>query len=326
MIYEMLKDDLKKNILPAYIINGGESYLTVSALNSIEKALNLTYTEFNKKVFADDFKGSAVDIIESCKVMPLSCEHRLVVVNDYQNKKNESEKNIFLKYLKNPNPSTCLVFSSTNKNEFFETLKNNAQEVDCTKVSNNFLFMFLKNKLNESGLQIENNCINKMLDACNYSITNLDTEITKMASIKLSSSSKSITEKDIEDNITKSLTYIIFDLTSALSKKDANKVYSLIDAMLKNKEQPVSIISTLSNHFRRLFFVSRSDFTKRELAEMLNVKEYAVTKYSEQIRLFSQKNLKEIFDLCLEVEFMSKSGQMEGKNAINYLVANILKK
>ncbi|NCB48662.1 MAG: DNA polymerase III subunit delta [Clostridia bacterium] len=326
MIYEELKENLKVKILPAYIINGGESYLTVLAQKTIEKALNLTFTEFNKKVFADDFKGSAVDIIESCKVLPLASEHRLVVVNDYVGKKNESEKKVFQKYLQNPNPSSCLVFFSTNKSEFFDTLKTSAMEIDCTKVSNNFLFMFLKNRLSESGLQIENSCINKFLDACNYSITNLDTEIAKMASIKLSSQSKIITENDIENNITKNLNYVIFDLTNALSKKDANKVYALIDAMLKNKEQPVSIISTLSNHFRRLFFVSRSDFSKRELSEMLNIKEYAVIKYGEQTRLFSQKSLKEIFDLCLQVEFMAKSGQMEGKNAINYLVANILKK
>lgn len=326
MIYEVLKESLKTKILPAYIINGGESYLTVSALKLIEEALNLTLTEFNKKIFADEFKGNAVDIVDSCKVLPLASDHRLVVVYDYNSKKNESDKKIFQKYLQNPNPSTCLVFFSTNKSEFFDSLKNNAQEVDCLKVSNNFLFMFLKNRLNESGLQIENNCINKMLDCCNYSITKLDTEVAKMASIKMSSESKIITEEDIENNITKSLTYVIFDLTAALSKKDANRVYALIDAMLKNKEQPVSIISTLSNHFRRLFFVSRSDFTKRELSEMLNIKEYAVTKYSEQIRLFSQKSLKEIFDVCLQVEFMAKSGQMEGKNAINYLIANILKK
>lgn len=326
MIFEMLKENLKTKIFPAYIINGGESYLTVSALKSIEIALNLTLTEFNKKVFADDFKGSAEDIIDSCKVLPLASEHRLVVVNDYVGKKNESEKKVFQKYLQNPNPSTCLVFFSTNKSEFFDTLKSNAQEVDCLKVSNNFLFMFLKNRLSECGLQIENSCINKFLDSCNYSVTNLDTEVAKMASIKLSSQQRTITEADIENNITKNLTYVIFDLTAALSRKDANKVYALIDAMLKNKEQPVSIISTLSNHFRRLFFVSRSDFSKRELSEMLNIKEYAVTKYSEQTSLFSQKSLKEIFDLCLQVEFMAKSGQMEGKNAINYLVANILKK
>ncbi len=326
MIYEELENHLKNGVLNAYIINGGESFLTVMARNSIENALNLALSDFNKKVFADDFKGSATDIIDSCKVLPLGSEKRFIVVNDYIGKKNESEKKIFQQYLSDPNPSTCLLFFSTNKSEFFDSLKYNAENIDCTKVSRNFLFLFLKQRLEKQNLSIENAAINKFLDSCNFSISKLDTEIDKIASLKLFDSNKKITEKDIEENITKSLEYAIFDLSNALSKKDADKVYALIDVMLKNKEQPVSIISLLTGHFRRLFFISRSDFSKKELSEMLGIKEYAVTKYAEQLSLFSQRRLKELFDLCLEVEFLSKSGGMDGKNALSFLVGNILKK
>jgi DNA polymerase-3 subunit delta len=325
MRFEDLKSNLKTSILPAYLINGGESYLTVLAQNLIEKALKLSLTEFNKKVFADDFTGNAQDIVESCRVLPFGCEHRLVVVNDYVGKKLESEKKVFLNYLKNPNPTTCLVFFSTNKSEFFDSLKDSVENIDCVKVSQNFLFLFLKSSLEKNGLKIESSAINKFLDSCNFSITKLNSEIEKMVSIKMNDPEKLITSQDIENNITKSTEYVIFDLTLALSKKDANKAYALIDVMLKNKEQPVSLISLLSNHFRRLFLVSRSDFSNVELAKMLNVKEYAIGKYSAQAKMFSQRKLKEIFDLCIQVEFMTKSGQMEGKTAINYLVANILK-
>lgn len=324
MNFENLKDELKRQILPAYLINGGESFLTVLAQKTIENALNLSFTEFNKKIFADDYRGNANEIIDNCKVLPLSGERRLVIVNDYVLKKNESEKNVFLKYLKDPNPTTCLVFFSTNKSEFFDSLKGSIVEIDCQKVSNNFLFIFLKNKLDKNGLKIENTCINKLLDSCNYSITKLDSEIDKLVSVKLFDLNKTITENDIETHITKSLFYVIFDLTNALSKKDACKVYSLLDAMLKNKEQPVSIISTLASHFRRLFLVARSDFHSSQLAEMLSVKEYAVEKYREQSAKFSIRALKEIFELCIEVEYMAKSGKMDGKNGINYLIASIL--
>ena len=95
--------------------------------------------------------------------------------------------------------------------------------------------------------------------------------------------------------------------------------------MIKNKEQPVSIISTISNHFRRLFYVARSDFDKKELADFLKVKEYAIVKYKEQASNFTLKKLKEIFDVCINVEYLTKNGKMEGKNAVSYLVANICK-
>ena len=114
------------------------------------------------------------------------------------------------------------------------------------------------------------------------------------------------------------------DLTNAISLKQNEKAFLLIDAMLKNKEQPSSVIATISNHFRRLFLVSRSEFSNLELASMLNVKEYAISKYREQASRFSQKVLKQIYDKCVEVEFMIKSGAMEAKNSLNYLLAFIL--
>ena len=99
--------------------------------------------------------------------------------------------------------------------------------------------------------------------------------------------------------------------------------FLLVDAMLKNKEQPVSIISAISNHFRRLFFIARSQFNSLDLAEMLNIKEFAVKKYKEQINNFSVKQLKSIFDLTVKVEFKCKSGQMDGKSALVYLISSI---
>ena len=57
---------------------------------------------------------------------------------------------------------------------------------------------------------------------------------------------------------------------------------------------------------------------------MLGVKEFAITKYKQQAQNFGQRALKNIYDKCIEVEFMSKNGAMEGTNAVNFLIANIL--
>ena len=95
--------------------------------------------------------------------------------------------------------------------------------------------------------------------------------------------------------------------------------------MLKSKEQPASIISIISTHFRRLFLISRTNLPASEIAKLLSIKEYAISKYSEQMKYFTQKELKEIYDLCIDVEYKLKSGVMSPKIAINYLLSSILK-
>ena len=113
MKFEELQKSIKSQIYPCYVINGGESYLTTTALKIIENSLNLTMPDFNKTIFTDESQKSAQEIVESCQVMPFCDEKRLVVVQDYLNKKSENERKIFANYLKKPNLSTVLVFFST---------------------------------------------------------------------------------------------------------------------------------------------------------------------------------------------------------------------
>ena len=325
MTYEELSQNLNKEILPAYMINGGESFLTTSALEMIENACNITLKDFNVAIIPDSYRGSAQSIVESCEAMPFADSRRLIVVSDYLQKKNETEKEVFVKYLSKPNNSTCLVFFATNKSDFFDSFAKKVENISCDKVSPAFLNNWCKERLTACGLSAKYDVLSKLLDYCNYSITKLNTEISKLSSIKSSSGLYELTIDDIEKYITKDLEYVIFDLTKAISFKQNDKVYTIIDDMLKNKESPVSIISLIGNHFKRLFFAARSVCPQAELATYLGVKEFAVTKYKEQAATFSQKQLKYIFDTCVSVEAMTKSGQMEGKNALYYLLACILK-
>lgn len=324
MNFDEIDINLTKEIKPCYVINGGESFLTTCALSKIEKAINLSFLDINKNVFYDSTTQTAKDIVASCEELPFCDNKRLVVVHDYLNKKNEQEKKIFLKYLKSPNPTTCLVFFSTNKSEFFSSLEKSegVTLIDCEKLSVDSFNKIVESLIKNLNLNFETSALNKFKDYCNYSITKINTELNKLKTIFLPTYQIKI--EDIEENVVKDIEYAIFDLTNAISKKDKQTAFLLVDNMLKNKEQPVSIISTISNHFRRLFFIARSEFSNFELAEMLNVKEWAIKNYREQIKNFSVKRLKEIFDLCILVEYKCKSGEMEAKTAIIFLISSIL--
>lgn len=324
MKFEELKDSINRKVLPVYMINGGESFLTTYSLKLIEKSLNLSFPDFNKVIFSDESYKTANDIISACQIAPFCDDKRLVIVHDYLGKKNENEKKAFLKYFENPNESTCLVFFSTIKSEFFTSFEGKANLVDCQNVSKNTIRVIVNDKLKKEDIKITDSAVDKLIEYSNDSITKINSELDKLKSVSLSNDNLIITEEDIETNVVKDIEYVIYDLTNAICVKDSDKAYLLIDAMLKNKEQPVSIISAIANHFRRLFLVSRSDFDKKEMAEMLGVKEYAITKSKEHALKFGQKRLKEIYDKCINVEYMVKNGNMEGKNAIIFLIANIL--
>lgn len=322
MEFENLKNSLEYDLRPAYLINGGESLLTRLALKTIENSLNICLKDFNIVYFNDTFRGNIKDVIASFNILPMSDNYRLVVVYDFIGKKSENDKKAILEYLKHPNLTTCVIFFSTNKSDFFSSLEGKLESIDCSKVSLDFTKKYIVNFLTKKNLSIGADSINKLIEYCNKSITKIDVELEKLSNLKVSGDT--ITGDDIENYVTKDIEYVIFDLSNAISEKNKNKVYLLINAMIKNKEQPLSIVNLLTNHFRRLFFISRSIFEDKSLSEYLGIKEYAIKKYREQLRLFTQRQLKKIYDECVNTEFKVKSGKMEAKNAVYYLVSTIL--
>lgn len=322
MKFELLKMSLKQEIKPAYFICGDDSFLEYKSLELIENACNLMFPDFNKVVFSVD-GFNARQVVESCEVLPIGDEKRLVIVKDYLNKKNEEEKKVFVEYLKNPTPSTCLVlFSTTPTNDFYMSFVNSLEFVDCNKLGEDTLKKWVVAKLSKQDKKISNLAVNKIIEFCNYTLTKIDAETDKL--LAYIGEEETIKEEDVLEIVTKDAEYIVFELTEALSKKNGTVCFDIIDKLLKQNNNPTSLIAIITNHFRRMFFSSISTYTDLELSKFLNVKEYAIKKSKQQSGLFTKLKLKNIYDLCLEVDFNIKSGKMEGKNALSYLVANIL--
>lgn len=322
MKFEQLKASLNKEILPAYFVGGEDSFLLYKSLELIENACNITIPDFNKVIF--DKEGfTATDIVNACEVMPIMDGKRLVIVKNYLNAKNDKEKEILVKYLKNPMPSTCLVLFASSQNNFYISLVSNVEYVDCNKLSYNMLVKWIGATFQKEGYAIEVPACKLLIEYCNYNLTKIDAETHKLMAYK--QDTKKIVVADIENLVTKDEEYVIFELTEALAQKDGNRAYAILDNLLYRKNTPAMILSFINNHFRRLLFCAISNYSNSELASMLGVKEFAIIKAKEQSSKFAKIKLKQIYDLCLECEYSIKSGKMEGTNAITYLFGNIIK-
>ena len=105
-----------------------------------------------------------------------------------------------------------------------------------------------------------------------------------------------------------------------MNVKNGDKAIKILDQI--GKEQ--GILGLITNHFRRLFFISTSELDDKTLANLLNVKEYAIKKQREQTKNFSKIQLKRIFEMLEDVDFKIKSGAMLSENALYFLVLSIL--
>ena len=309
-----LKNRLKNGIENFYLVEGDDYFLFDKALSMIKNASQIELEDFNISKFDDDnFSGKAV--VDSTQVLPLSSEKRLVVVKDVT-KVGESDIKLLKSYLENPVESTVLVILDwANK---FSALKGYGQFVDGRRMEKNLASSVVVNALAKKGKQITSEALSTLFDFCNGYLTRMMNEIDKLVFYDVTNSL--ITKDIVEKLVHKDTDFVVFELTEALGKRDVDKAIKLLSVMVKEQ----GTLGLITNHFRRLFFISISDFDNATLAQTLGVKEYAIVKQREQLRNFSKMQLKKIYALLEEVDYKIKSGQMLSENALYFLVFSII--
>lgn len=309
-----LKSRLKNGLKNFYLLEGEDYYLYDRAFSMIKKTCDITLPDFDLVKF-DDENFSMKSLLDSALVLPLAGNYRLITVKNIS-KITESDKKMLLQYLEKPTPSTVIVvYDFFNK---FDFAKNVSEFVDCKRFDKQLGYAVVINELSKLDKQISAEALDTLWDYCNGYLTRINNELYKLAFYDLND--PLITKKLVENMVNKDNEFVIYELTDALSQKNGDKAINIIDKL--SKEQ--GILGLITNHFRRLFFISTSDLNDKQLAPLLGVKEYAITKQRAQIKNFSKMQLKKIYTLLEKVDYDIKSGAMLQDNALYFLVLSIL--
>lgn len=305
-----LKSRLQKKIEASYLIQGEDVLLYDKALSLIKNACDLQLEEFNFLVFDDDsFNGDYV--IDACETLPIGSDKKIILLKNIT-KINENFKKKLKDYLKKPVESTCLViFDFFNKFDFIISEKVSAKRLDDYALKE-----LIVAELRNHEKTITSDATQHLIEACCNYYSLIKNELDKLASCD----DFEITTKTVDSLVCKETEFTVFELTDALSRRDANKAVALLNLMDKDTKT----FSLVLNHFRRLFFVAVSDLSDKELSELLGVKEFAVTKAKSLSKNFSKLQLKNIYEMLNDVDFYIKNGQMHVENALFYLIFNIL--
>lgn len=293
-------------------MSGDDYELYLRAFNMIYKRAEINLPDFNFVKF-DDENYSMVAVINACEVLPMGDNYRVILVKNIE-KISENDKKLLISYLNNPSPSSILVFF-----DFYGKLGSvkNVQTVDCNKFDKALLTNIVAREVERKNKQISGEAIEKLIDYCGCSMTRIVSELDKLVYYDLDN--PLITAPLVEKMVTRDDEVVIYELTEALGQKNGDKAIKCLEKLKKE-----GIFGLITNHFRRLFFIAISNLPDNELANLLSVKEYAIKKQRAQVKNFSIKQLKKIYALLEEVDYLIKSGAMLQENALSYLILSIL--
>ena len=138
------------------------------------------------------------------------------------------------------------------------------------------------------------------------------------------SEDKKITLDDINSISSRGFKDNIFDFTDAIMKRDFKKIFECYNDLIKIGEDPIKIISLLSNQFSLILsckMLSNNGKTQSDIASELNIHPYRV-KLALQTN-YLEDDLKQIIKDLHTLDFNIKSGKIDKTIALENFLLHI---
>jgi DNA polymerase-3 subunit delta len=287
----------KGNFKPVYWLEGDEEYYIDKAMEYAERSiLNESEASFNLSVFYGR-DANWPDIINACRRYPMFAERQVVLLKEAQHMR-EVEK--LEAYVDNPLHSTVFVVSYKEKKvdgrtKFAKVLKEKAVLVTTKKMYDNQLPEWTQELVQSKGLSISPKGLALLVDHIGNDLSRIENEIDKI-SVNLGKR-KSITEEDIEEFVGVSKEYNVFELQTALAKKDTYKAIRIIQYFEANpKAAPIQLVlPSLYSFFSKVFMVFGAEGKdEKSVAATIGVTPYFIKDYMHAANLYSYEGVERV--------------------------------
>ncbi|HWD87656.1 MAG TPA: DNA polymerase III subunit delta [Mucilaginibacter sp.] len=315
---DIINDIKKRRLKPLYLLHGEEPYFIDLVSNFTEQNL-LSDAEkgFNQTVLY----GKDTDIMTvlgAAKRYPMMSDHQLVLVKEAQDmmwgKEDDDKKGLdpLLSYLEKPLPGTVLMFcykygKFDKRKKTYKTIEKNGIVFESTSLYDNKIPEWIEDYANEKGYKTDPQASAMMAEYLGNDLSKIANELDKlMLNVAVG---QTITVKHVQDNIGISKEYNVFELQSALGKKDPYKVNQIVNYFEANpKANPlVLVMANLNNFFSKvLLYHYVKDKSPQNLAAELGVKPFFVKDYEQAARSYNYGKTMQIIGLLREYDLKSK--------------------
>ncbi len=324
---KLKKQISEKNFENVYLFHGEEEYLKALYLNKIEDKLELGDMAMMNK---DSYIGHSVEareILDSISTLPVFTQYRLVVVKDsglfVAGRKNETDK--LVEHFEELSSTTILIFVEENvdkRNKLYKTVNKIGSCVDFTSLKEADLIKWVEGLFKKNNLQIQRKVTLKILNTVNRNMNNIEIEVNKLVSF-IESEDRELTIEDVNNICSKSLELKIFDLVSAIGKKDPVVALDIYNNMVLMKESPIMILSMIARQLKILLqckYLKDLGYTNASISKELGLPSFVIKECVTQSKNFNKLELYKSIDRCLGIDVDIKTGNINDKLGVETLI------
>ena len=312
MTVEDIQFEIKKGIVkPIYFLYGDEPYFIDLISDYIEKNL-LTEEEkgFNQMVLY----GRDVDmneIISHAKRFPMMSQYQVIIIKEAQDLSRTIDQ--IDAYLDQIVPCTVLVFnykykSPDKRKTVFKKLAQVAVMFESKPLYENQIPAWISTYVKSKGYTIDPKAAFMLVENLGRDLSRITNELGKLFLVL--PQGKSITPKDIEDNIGISKDFNIFELQKALGTKNVVKANQIINYFAQNPKSIAvgGVTAQLNNFFTLLlqYHALPNKNDKNGIASALKVHPFFVGDYIEAGKHYPMRKVSEIIGHLRDIDMKSK--------------------
>lgn len=310
---------------------GPDTYSSRQKLNQIiekykakhKTGLNLNYLDM-EEIDLENFK----EIIET---RPMFKEKKLVILENVLEKDFQWQKEL-LSYLKESDirneQEIILVFYekelSKGKGDLFKFLTKKPVLYQEFKILEGIkLENWIKKEVTRCGKEIEAEAIKKLSAEVGSDLWQMANEIDKLISYK---GNKVIREEDVGILVKPKIDTNIFVTIDALARRDKRTAFKLLHQHLERRDDEIYLLSMFIYQFRNLLKIK--DLVEKgvpfyQLVKRTGLHPFVIKKSWEQIKKFSLKELKKIYQKLLFLDLEIKIGRIEPETALDVFLMEI---
>ncbi len=306
---EILKSLKAKQYKPLYFLMGEETYFIDQVSDYIqEHVLDENEREFNQTVlYGRDV--DTVSIVSAARRFPMMAPYQVIIVKEAQNIK---DIEALQSYVEKPAPTTILVIcykykTLDKRKSFSKKVAEHGVLLEATKLRSEKIPAWITSYIKSKGYTISPKAALMLSEYLGNDLSKISNEIEKLC-IMVKAGTE-ITPDDVTRNIGISKDYNIFELQSAIGKRDILKTNQIARYFASNpKENPyVVTISVLFTFFSRILLYHYSqDKSTKGLAEMLKVSPFFMDDYHTAAKNFSARKAMDAIGLIREYDLKSK--------------------
>lgn len=318
---QRLNEDIKTGQLKnLYLLYGEEAYLRRQYRDRLKAAIigddTMNYHYFEGKNIS---VGEIVDLAET---MPFFADRRLIVLENTGLFKSSGEQ--LAEYLTGQAESTCFLFVETEvdkRSKLFKTVQSKGTVTEFGMQDETTLKRWVMGMMKKEGKQISAAGLEYFLEKTGTDMENIRKEAEKLFCYCMDKDS--IEKEDIEEICIKQLSSHIFDMVSAIADKKQKQALELYYELLALKEPPMRILFLIARQFNMLLQVKelhRKGFQSKAIGEKVGLPGFIAGKYVTQSGRFSQEELRQAVEACVEAEEAIKTGKLNDNMSVELLI------